>query len=164
MSANHLLLGRSLRSRVEQRDGATWVALLGNLDESIDLASLTAIRGPLVVDLGELDRINSIGVRTWMNFVKAREDANAPLAVERCSPMMVGQITMITRFMGAGSHVRSFLVPYSCKKCQREQDEVVPVAAGAVVAPTIRCTGCGGEMDLDELVQTYEEALRRLTA
>lgn len=163
MTANHLALGRSLRSRVEERDGTTWVALVGNLDESANLAPLVAMAGPLVVDLGEMGRINSIGVRTWMNFVKAREKAGAPLAIERCSPMMVGQITMITRFMGAQPHVKSLLVPYFCKKCQREHAEVLAAVPGARVSPTISCTGCGGQMELDEFAQTYDEALRRLT-
>jgi hypothetical protein len=163
VTANKLALGRSLQARVEQRDGVSWVALIGNVDESVDLAPLIAMAGPLVVDLGEMDRINSIGVRTWMNFVKAREKAGAALTIERCSPMMVGQITMITRFMGSQAHVKSLLVPYFCKKCQREHAEVFAAVPGASVSPTIACPNCGGQMELDEFAQTYDEALRRLT-
>lgn len=163
VSANSLALGRSLQSRIEQRDGATHVVLTGNLDESVNLAPLVAVAGPLVVDLGEMGRINSIGVRTWMNFVRDREKADAPLSIERLSPMMVGQITMITRFMGEQAHVKSLLVPYYCKKCQREHSEVLAVAPGARVTPTITCSTCNGPMEIEELVETYDEALRRLT-
>jgi len=163
VTTKNLTLGRSLQARVEERSGGTWVALTGNIDESANLAPLVDIPGPLVVDLGEMDRINSIGVRTWMNFVKARETAGAALAIERCSPMMVGQITMITRFMGAQPHVKSLLVPYFCKKCEREHAEALTAEPGAHVSPTVPCLGCGGHMELEELAETYDEALRRLT-
>ena len=162
MAAKNLVLGRSLKSRVEERPPATWAALEGNIDESANLGQLVSIPGPLVVDIGDVDRINSVGVRTWMDFVKARETA-APLTIERCSPMMVGQITMITRFMGKSSRVASVLVPYFCKSCKKEHIEVLPTGPGVHVAPSMKCPNCPAQTELDDLAETYDEALRRIT-
>jgi len=162
VTATNLGLGRSLRSRVEQRNGGTWVALVGNLNEASDLTPLASLPGPITIDLGELDRINSVGVRYWMDFVSAREKAGVALAFERCSPMMVGQITMITRFMGTHSRVTSLLVPYACTKCRAEQLTVLDVASNERAQPTLVCPKCGSRMDLDDLVETYDEALRRV--
>src|SRR5262249_53669956 len=110
-----------------------------------------------------IDRINSVGVRYWMDFVKAREKAGVSLTFERCSPVMVGQITMITHFMGARSRVKSLLAPYSCTGCKSESDVVVEAAPGAQVQATLPCPKCGARMELDDLVESYADALARVT-
>lgn len=161
MAATNLELGGSLRARIERRGSETWVALVGNLDESCSFAQLASIGGPIVIDLGDLNRINSVGVRYWMEFVRAREQTGMALTVERCSPMMVGQITMIRGFMGAQSRVKSLYVPYLCSACKLEHMHVLEVASGAAAQPTLPCPKCNGRMDIDDLAETYNEALRR---
>jgi anti-anti-sigma regulatory factor len=161
MAATDLQLGGSLRARIERRDSGTLVALSGHLDESCNLAQLATLAGPIVIDLGELHRINSVGVRYWMDFVRAREKAGVALTFERCSPMMVGQITMIRGFMGARSRVKSFYIPYLCSACKLEYMHVLEVASGGAVQATLPCPKCKARMDIDDLAETYNDALRR---
>ena len=162
MAASSLELGSSLRSRVERRGGTTWVALSGNINETTSFTALANLPGPLVIDLAELSRINSIGVRHWMDFVRAREQAGVELTFERCSPIMVGQMSMITHFMGVRSRVKSVHVPYACPSCKHEHLQVLEAARGTQVERALACPKCGSAMELDDLAETYDEVLRTL--
>src|SRR5579862_9294898 len=115
-----LQLGVGLRSQVEQRNGLTWIALGGHLNEAADLSPITKLPGPLIIDLSGLDRINSLGVRDWMRFIRTCETEGIDLTFERCSPTIVGQISMITNFMGTRSRIASVEVPYLCTSCANE--------------------------------------------
>jgi eukaryotic-like serine/threonine-protein kinase len=155
-------LGGPLRYRVEQRNGATWVALSGHVNEATNFAPLKKVANRLVFDLGGIDRINSIGVRRWMDFVRDCEVAGFELTFERCSPVLVGQMSMIRRFMGSRSFVKSIVVPYFCPSCKHEDDTVLELAPGAAVAPQIACPKCKAAMQLDEVPETYVEVLQHV--
>jgi anti-anti-sigma regulatory factor len=162
MAATALNLGGPLHSQLERRPGGTWVALSGTINEATNLQPLTSLPGPLVIDLAELHRINSMGVRIWMDFVRAREKAGVELVFERCSPIMVGQMSMITHFMGTRSRVKSMHVPYICGACNHEHLQVLEVSTGMHVPPATTCPRCNSRMTLDDLPETYDEALRRV--
>ena len=162
MAGTALNLGSTLQSKVERRPGATWVGLSGTINEATDLSPLTGLPGPLIIDLGELHRINSVGVRIWMDFVRAREKAGVALVFERCSPIMVGQMSMISHFMGTRSRVKSMNVPYLCGACKHEHVQVLEVSTGMEVPAAFACPRCGSRMHLDDLAETYNEALRRV--
>lgn len=155
----------SLRHRIESRNGVTWVSLTGNIDEGADFAPVTRLPGPLVIDLGGINRINSLGVREWIHFVKEREAAGIDLTFERCSPVMVGQVGMISNFMGKRSRIKSVLVPYVCPACSTETLGLFEVMPGAEVPLSAPCPKCQQAMELDELPDTYsaivESALAR---
>jgi anti-anti-sigma regulatory factor len=161
MAASDHQLGGAVRSRVEKRADTTWIALSGYLNEAADLTPLSKLAGPLVVDLGSLDRINSIGVRMWLNFVNKCEATGIGLTFERCSPAIVEQMSMITNFMGARSRVKSILIPYVCLACKHEHLELLELAPGAMVTPTIPCPKCQAPMELDNLIETYAALLER---
>lgn len=161
MAASAVQLGGGLRSQVEQRDGRTWIGLSGHLNEAADLTPLTQLPGPLVIDLSGLDRINSLGVRDWMRFIRTCETAGVDLTFERCSPTIVGQISMITNFMGTRSQISSVEVPYLCTSCASERIQLLELVPGAELQLTITCPKCGAPMELDDLVETYAEIMRR---
>lgn len=136
------------------------VALSGTMNEGSDLAPLMKLPQPLVIDLAKLDRINSIGVRNWMDFVKQCDRAGTAPTIERCSPVIVGQMSMITTFMGK-ARVKSVNVPYFCPACRNEHEQLLELRPGADVQPSIPCPKCGAAMELDDLVEAYREVLRR---
>jgi len=157
-------LGGSLTARIEPRDGGTWVALSGNVTELADFTPLMQLRAPLRFDLGEIERINSLGVRGWVNFVRDCEAAGLELDFERCSPVMVQQLSMISNFMGSRSRVTSLVVPYLCPSCNAEEVQVIAVSRGAQLAiqPTIPCPKCRTPMQVDELEEMYENLFEKL--
>lgn len=155
-------LGGPLRYRLEQRNGVSWIALTGCVNEASDFTPLTRVPGPVVIDLGDIERINSIGVRNWMYFVRACEAAGLVLTFERCPAIVVNQMSMITNFMGTRPRVKSLLVPYFCSSCNHEHDELLGVASEATIPQTLPCPKCKSQMQLDELPETYTEVLQAL--
>jgi DNA-directed RNA polymerase subunit RPC12/RpoP len=53
-------------------------------------------------------------------------------------------------------------VPYLCTACKHEHLQVLEVSRGMQVATAIACPKCSSRMDLDDLAETYNEALRRV--
>ena len=156
-------LGKSLRYSVEVRDGVTCVALKGHISEAANFTALKQLPRQLTIDLSEISRINSIGVREWSTFVRECELAGMDLTFERCSPAIVSQMGMISNFMGMRSRVKSVLVPYLCTSCKFELLDVLELVARmpVKVAPTLRCPSCQDMMELDDLEETYTALVAR---
>ncbi len=150
-------LGGSLVARVEVRDGATWIALIGKVTEAANFTPLMKQRSPVHVHLSAVERINSLGVRGWVHFVRDCEAAGLAMTFDRVSPVMIQQVSMISNFFGARSQVRSLFVPYLCPKCNSEDTKLVEVTPGAPlpVALTVPCPKCGSPMQLEELEEMY---------
>lgn len=107
------------------------------------------LRGRVILDLGDVQRITSFGVREWLAmFSGAVYLQDCFLA--RCSESVVNQLTLIRKFDG-GSHILSFFAPYLCTTCNKpferlfdrdfDADEIARAAPEAVKCP--RCDGSG---------------------
>ena len=158
-------LGGSLVARVEPSNGATWVILTGGISEAADFTSLTMLPGPLHFDLSGIERINSLGVRNWVQFVRSGEAAGLAMTFERCSPVLVQQISMISNFMGTRSRVRSLVVPYLCPSCHAEATQLVELSPEAPlqVPPSMPCPKCATAMQVDELEEMYQSLYEKLS-
>ena len=71
-------MGAKFGSELTSRDGVSTLKLVGVVDEDNELVGLEnkLTGGPLVLDLSEIDRINSCGVRDWVNWL-GRIEKNA---------------------------------------------------------------------------------------
>src|SRR5579883_1127789 len=117
--------------RIDERDDAIEVALGGDLDEHADFAELRArLRGRVVLVLAEVRRINSCGVREWVNFLRELPPAVSSVELVACSPAVVNQLSTISNFRG-GASVRSLLAPYVCERCDVEETRLVELAPRA---------------------------------
>lgn len=170
--------GEPFSWKVEARDGERLrVALRGEIDENADFSELRAtLRGDVELSLEGITRINSCGVREWVNFVRGLEAVRA-LSFARCSPPVVLQLNTIYNFRGR-ARIASFLAPYVCEACHGDEYKLLDVAehfgeqiahagragdprraAGATDwrahVPAFRCRRCGGIMVFDELPERY---------
>jgi len=137
------------------------VELFGDFDETADLRELaSALRGPVAIDLGGIRRINSAGVREWIEFVRNLPEVTE-LRLIGCSKVSVAQLNLIENFRGP-ARVESFWAPYACS-CGNEREILLEatergVAAGVRArvpsAPPVVCE-CGCVMELDELPDRY---------
>lgn len=144
---------------VHQRDDVTYVKLGGVIDEDNELGDLTdrIPPGMVVIDLSEIERINSCGVRDWVNWLTKVERVGTKVVLVECSPAIVQQINLVNNFTGNGV-VKSFFAPYFCTNCDREKVllvEVNELAAGPQRAPTCRCDECDGVMEFDDMEDSY---------
>jgi len=142
------------------RDGVR-IHLTGRIDENADLEEVAAevsIEGA-VIDLGGITRINSIGVREWMDFVASLGERK--LRLERCATVFVEQLNAIANFAG-GAEIVSVLTAFECEAdgdAMNVEVEVADARAGKLpVSP--RCQRCGAEMVPAQENELYYRFLR----
>ncbi len=152
-------MNQKFQAAVHQRDEMTYVKLAGVIDEDNDLTELAEKipGGTVVIDLSEIERINSCGVRDWVNWLGKIEKNGSKTVLVECSPAIVAQVNLVNNFTGGGV-VKSFFAPYFCPNCDREKVLLVEAAelgAAPHKAPTCRCDECDGVMDFDDMEDSY---------
>ena len=154
-------MGAKFSSELAAQGGVVSLKLRGVIDEDNEL---TGIEGQLsagvtVLDLADIERINSCGVRDWVNWLGRIEKLGARLVFVNCSPSIVAQMNLVHNFSASGV-VKSFYAPYFCPRCNKERllrletrDLVhqTPITS----APTCRCDDCDGPMDFDDMEESY---------
>ena len=148
------------QSAVHKREDITFVKLSGVIDEdnSLDPLSEQVPSGTLVIDLSEIERINSCGVRDWVNWLGKVEKQGSKVVMVECSPAIVAQVNLVNNFTGQGV-VKSFYAPYFCPQCDREKVLLIEtrdaVGARPFHPPSCRCDECDGPMDFDDMEDSY---------
>ncbi len=131
---------------------------MGALDEHSGLKELpTKVNGQVVyIDLAEVERINSCGVRDWMQMIAAMS-VNARVVLTNCSPAIVAQLNFVHRFAG-NAIIESILMPYVCPFCESEKKISVSAAEFSrpgFEPPDCQCTDCKVAMVFDDYPQSY---------
>src|SRR5499427_3857404 len=152
-------MSQKFQASVQHRGDVSYVKLGGVIDEDNELTDLVdkIPPGTAVIDLGEIERINSCGVRDWVNWLGKLEGNNTRVVLVECSPAIVAQINLVNNFTGQGV-VKSFYVPYFCPEC--DEEKVLLVEAGDMgppphEPPTCRCDECDLVMDFDDMPDSY---------
>ena len=147
------------QASVQSREDVTYVKLSGVIDEDNELGTLAdkLSGGTAVIDVSEIERINSCGVRDWVNWLGKLEANNTKIVLVECSPAIVAQINLVNNFTGNGV-VKSFYVPYFCPECDEEKVLLVEAADMGPPPhepPTCRCDECDLVMDFDDMPDSY---------
>ena len=152
--------GASLQVQVDPSDGQVRVQIAGDIDENANLLErLDGLAGAVHIDLGGVRRINSAGVREWVNFLRELEARAVSVTLSRCSAPIVMQMNMISNFRGA-ARVASLFAPMVCPSCDREDDLLVSLTPEVLAGlpdqlPAARCPDCGADMELDDIPERY---------
>lgn len=141
------------------------VSIRGRMNESFPAEAIQKeLRGPSVIDLRDVDRVSSFGVRGWLQVLqKAQTDT---IYLSHCSDAIVNQITMMRNFCGR-ARIHSFLAPYSCESCGADfgvlyhavQDRVRIEGRRPAEVP---CPECGEATEMDEDPFTYFDLVDHL--
>jgi anti-anti-sigma regulatory factor len=152
-------MSQKFQASVQHRGDVSYVKLGGVIDEDNELGELVARipSGTAVIDLGEIERINSCGVRDWVNWLSKLEGNGTRSVLVECSPAIVAQVNLVNNFTGSGV-VKSFYVPYFCPEC--DEEKVLLVEASDMgppphEPPTCRCDECDLVMDFDDMPDSY---------
>ena len=136
------------------------VRLAGRMTETFKGAALAKqLEGHVLLDLGDVERVTSFGVREWLQMVQEAEPRVKRLYLARCAEPIVNQMSMIRRFSGDGQIV-SFHAPYACEACSTQFERLVDCEHDAEaitrgVAPAASCPRCGGVGAFDDDARTY---------
>ena len=151
----------SLHCQVIPGPDRTKISLAGAIDEWAELEPVVdsiPARSTVVIDLSQIKRISSVGVRVWIVFMEKLKAHEMPVEIEGCSVVIVRQMNMITQFRGHAA-VKSAYAPYYCASCNKEQLRLIDL--NAEVTPQLRatmlCPTCGSKLELDEEEALYNE-------
>jgi len=153
-------MNQKFQAAITQKEDVCYVKLSGVIDEDNGLSGLydQIPAGTTVINLAEIERINSCGVRDWVNWLGRLEKKGANVILVECSPAIVAQINLVHNFTGNGA-VKSFFAPYFCPACDIEKVLLIEAAemAGQTPpkAPICRCDECDGVMDFDDMEESY---------
>lgn len=142
------------------KDGEqTLVVLRGSIDEHTDLEAIAQdiSGGSVKIDASGVSRINSCGVREWINFM--RQMSSVEVSLYGCSVPFVIQLNAIFNLRGHAT-VASIAVPVWCDECENGSEQVISLPDGVTDPHEILrnlkpCSECGGEMEFDGLIDRY---------
>ena len=148
-----------LQWQLEKQGNGLVIKFRGEIDENADFSQLCRqLEGEVVFHMGGIRRINSCGVREWVNFVRDLPRITN-LIFTHCSPVTVTQLNMIYNFRGQAK-VISVYAPYICDRCDREEEKLLDLQqlfpGGKIdVLPEFFCGQCGDLMELDDIPERY---------
>lgn len=133
------------------------VTITGIIDENADLGPLGELgTRPIEVTMRGVRRINSFGVRAWIDVVR-RIPHSTRLHFVQCPPPVVDQCNMVAGFLGHGQLV-SFFAPMVCTECDEQIDQLFLTSAcrdNGGKLPATPCPRCGRPMEVDDLEEQY---------
>jgi hypothetical protein len=144
--------------RVEASDaeGGKTLRLAGVIDENADLRFFSNLHGDVRLSMRGVRRINSYGVRSWIDAIR-KIPADCEIELIECPPPVVDQMNMVAGFLGRGK-ITSFYAAMVCESCSHEMDQLFTVdackAAGGKL-PAVACPSCGSPMGVDDIEEQY---------
>ena len=146
--------------KVEKSGADVTISFDGILNEDSTLPDMEkCIHGRLILHLEKLTMINSIGCRTWLDWIK-RIQAPEGVVLQNCSPAFIAQVSVLKGFVPQDSKLESFFLPYHCDSCDHDTNILIRVGHDNSVADDLPCPKCGSKMECDVVSQTYQRFLK----
>ena len=137
------------------------LTLAGAIIENANLVRMLdhAKDGRLVVDLGGVTFINSLGIREWIRMQQAAASTRVAIELLRVAEPIVHQLNIMPAARGV-SIVTSFFAPYICDDCDQEHTMLLDVRThGADLAkqrpPAMKCPDCKRDMEFADPPDLY---------
>ena len=142
----------ALTFTVDEKDPKK-IFLKGSINEDASPEQVfEKLHGDLVINLEQIERVNSIGIHKWIMAISAFTKSRK-IIFEGLPYSLAVQARAVLNLFGTAKVV-SIMSPYYCEKC--EMHHLVMVTYSALKAslnhvPIAKCPKCLGEMEFDEL-------------
>jgi anti-anti-sigma regulatory factor len=115
--------------------------------------------GTLVIDMAEVTRISSFGIREWVDFITEVGPRCPTVVFIELAPKVVDQFNMVANFGGHGK-ILSFYAPYRCDYCDDDRRKLLQFdrdreAIRSGKPPEMACPSCGNPEYFDEDAATF---------
>jgi anti-anti-sigma regulatory factor len=134
----------------------TCLKFSGTIDEQFSgkAVAATVKPGTLILDLGDVTKISSFGIREWVDFMNQIGQKVDQLFLIELAPKIVDQLNMVANFAGKG-RVVSFYAPYRCDYCDDDRRRLLQFetdfeAIKNMKPPVRPCEACGNPEYFDE--------------
>ena len=142
---------------MDRSKDVTIVNMAGAITEDCNIEKLAVeleAHPKVRLELSGVRRINSAGVREWVNFIKDLS-GKAQVELVECSPPMVDQLNVFANFSG-DARVVSIQAPFLCIDCDEDASVVIDITGSPKLPPASPiCKKCGQEMEFDNLIEFY---------
>src|SRR5512139_911899 len=113
----------------------------------------------LVINVAEITRITSFGVRQWLQAMEALPPTITERYLLGCPTFFVDQLNMVLDFAG-GARVLTAAAPFSCPSCGEDTEATIDLVAERAKlvrgdAPEKQCPRCRKNLALDEAPDSY---------
>lgn len=147
-----------LNVKREQQGNTLILRLSGVIDETVDFNAVIGATAPdTVLQCKEVSRINSVGVKAWVQFFQDRAAKGTKLRFVECSPSIVEQFNLIRNF-ACGGRIETVYLPFSCTSCKKSLVglfKVEDLKRSNFATPTLKCTKCGANAVFDDVPEEY---------
>lgn len=133
-----------LQVRKERKPDRILLHLSGTIEETVHLSTLFGPPEALMeIHCKDLTRINSVGVRAWVNYFEDCKRRGSTTRFFECSAAIVEQINLISNFL-CGGEVISLYVPYFCRHCKSVSSHLYKVSDIRLLKtlPDVPCPKC----------------------
>lgn len=97
------------------------LTLSGAIDENSNFKKISLSKiNQLVIDLGGIIHVNSMGLKNWSIWVKGLAKYPGGIVLRHCPKIIVNQINILHGFLPPGATVESIEVPFYCEECNTE--------------------------------------------
>ena len=131
--------------KTKNRDGSLLVYLKGSIDEYTDFEdSIGPVSGAIHINLRGVNRINSSGVRSWLEYFRKLKSQTARIVFQECAIPIVLQTSLFQGFLDEGE-VESVFAPMICEKCHKTSEKLIATAdtqRQEFSVPTSSCPHC----------------------
>lgn len=99
--------------------------LSGEVNEDKNLLDALKVPGTLQLHMNckGIRRINSVGVKTWIQFFSALRTQKVQLCFFECSPCLIQQANLFPKFL-MRDEVKSLYAPFICEACGKESNHL----------------------------------------
>ncbi len=153
-----------LNVKLEKEGNSSLALLSGTVDEAANFEkSFGKVTGPLILDCGEISRINSVGVKKWVTYFQGLGTAGIKIEMRNLSNPIIEQLNTIKNFH-CGAKVVSLKVPFLCAKCNTRLDVLMSpdeIKKTGFELPDQKCTKCGSGAAFDDFADEFFVFLRR---
>lgn len=138
--------------------------LSGAIEESVRFQEKIGTPFPeMDIYCKEISRINSIGVKAWIQYFQQCKSKGSHLRFFECSLAIVEQFNFISNFHCGGS-IESVYVPFSCTHCHLELIglyKTLDLKKMNFKIPSLKCSKCGGQAIFDDIEEEFFQFLTR---
>lgn len=135
------------------------VKLQGMIDELSQFDQVIgSVPKELHINCREVGRVNSHGIRNWVQYFTQLAGRGVKLRFSELSPTLVPSYNLMANFIPQSAEVESICLPYSCTGCQAQLIQISTVAQLAKKKgplPDLACPTCGKEAVFDDLEAEY---------
>jgi anti-anti-sigma regulatory factor len=149
--------------KIAQTGHEVIVHISGPIDETADFSSLLALKvSEARVTCRDVTRINSIGVKNWINAFQKLVSKGMKISLIDCAPVIVEQLNIIINF-SSGMTVESLMLPFMCEKCKKGSNSAFKADDLRKLnfqIPAIKCPTCAAPSAFDDIAEDYFTFLR----